>query len=98
LFNAGPRVKFLPASAFSLKFSNSERMIAIREIFIVLMILFFYYGIGKTNLMPTRNKLISKNLQKKRAFEVYFISEISETVAKRRKEGFSEDYRRQYFA
>jgi hypothetical protein len=48
--------------------------------------------------MPTRNKLISKNLQKKRAFEVYFISEISETVAKRRKEGFSEDYRRQYFA
>jgi hypothetical protein len=37
--------------------------------------------------MPTRNKLISKKLQKKRAFEVYFISEVAETVAKRRKEG-----------
>jgi len=46
------------------------------------MILFLKYGIGKTNLMPTRNKLISKNLQKKRAFEVYFISEVSEPLAK----------------
>jgi hypothetical protein len=69
------------------------------------MILFFKYGIGQTNLMPTRNRLISKNLQKKRAFEIYFISEVAETVAKRRKEGFSEDcdqqadfYRRPYFA
>jgi len=52
------------------------------EIFIVLMILFFKYGIGQTNLMPTRNKLISKNLQKKRAFEVYCISEIAESLAK----------------
>jgi hypothetical protein len=40
--------------------------------------------------MPTRNKLISKNLQKKRAFGIYFISEVAETIAKRRKEGFSE--------
>jgi hypothetical protein len=48
------------------------------------MILFFEYGIGETNLMPTRNRLISKNLQKKRAFEIYFISEVAETVAKRR--------------
>jgi len=46
------------------------------------MIFFFKYGIGKTNLMPTRNKLISKNLQKKRAFEVYFISEIADMLAK----------------
>src|SRR5271156_4544778 len=38
--------------------------------------------IGQTNLMPTRNKLISKNLQKVSAFEVYFISEIAETLAK----------------
>jgi len=48
----------------------------------VLMIVFFKYGIGKTNLMPTRNKLISKNLQKKRAFEVYFISKVAEADAK----------------
>jgi hypothetical protein len=48
----------------------------------VLMILFFKYGIGETNLMPTRNKLISKKLQKKRAFEVDCISEVAETLAK----------------
>jgi len=46
------------------------------------MILFFECGIDKTNLMPTRNNLISKNLQKKRTFEIYFISEIAETLAK----------------
>jgi len=46
------------------------------------MILFLKCGIDQTNLMPTVNKLISKNLQNKRAFEVYFISEIAETLAK----------------
>jgi len=72
----------MPASAFSLKFSNSERAIAMPEIFIFFIILFFKYGIGQTILMPIRNKLISKNLQKRRAFEVYFISEIADMLAK----------------